>query len=173
MEGLTRECLERVFIVDPDRGTFRWKNSAGRHGRIEAGTLAGLTNKEGYRYLRIGRVVYKASRLMWFYVHGEWPAGQIDHKNRDRADDRISNLRNCTQSENKSNSGVYKNNTSGYKGVIHDQRRGKWRAVVMKDGVLHHCGWYTSKDDAIQARQIAERDLHGDFASGALCKENG
>jgi hypothetical protein len=99
-------------------------------------------------------------------VTGEWPKNQIDHRNRNTSDDRFENLRECTQSENKSNSKRYKNNTTGFKGVAYDpsKSRARYRATVTKDGKVHHLGWFLTAEDAHKARTEALDALHGDFA---------
>ena len=169
METLEEVSVAEVlalFDVDPEAGTFRWRQNAGRHGRIPAGSLAGALNKEGYRYLSIGGRDYRACRIMWLCVYGKWPDGQIDHRNHDTGDDRIGNLRDVTQSQNKSHSRMYVNNTSGYPGVKYDpsKSRSKWRATVTKDGKMHHCGWHLTMESAIEARQRGVERLHGEFA---------
>jgi hypothetical protein len=72
--------------------------------------------------------------------HGEIPKYEIDHKNRDRADNRISNLRDIPHSENRKNSKVYNTNTSGHTGVHFDKNRNMWMASIQVDHILIHLG---------------------------------
>lgn len=165
--SLTQERLKAVVKYEPETGEFRWMHPAGRFGRIPAGSIAGTLNKEGYRYIRIDGVHYRACRLAWLYMTGAWPAMQVDHINRQTDDDRFGNLRECNQSQNKSNSRIYRNNTSGHPGVRYDssKSRARYRALVTKDGEMHHIGWFLTIEEAIKARDDAARRLHGDFAA--------
>jgi len=54
----------------------------------------------------MGQRRYLAARLAWFYTHGVWPVGEMDHINRNRDDNRLCNLRVVTRKENCKNSGV-------------------------------------------------------------------
>lgn len=55
----------------------------------------------------------KLHRMAWFYVHGEWPKGQIDHINHDRKDNRIANLRVVDNTENHRNRPLQSSNKTG------------------------------------------------------------
>lgn len=164
---MNAERLRQLLHYDPASGIFRWIKCAGRYGRIPAGSIAGSPNKEGYRYITLDGVAYRACRLAFLYVTGELPRGQIDHRNRDVSDDRFDNLRDCTQSQNKSNSGFYRSNTSGHPGVRYDasKSRARYRAFITKNGKLHHIGWFLTLDEAIAARRDAAQKLHGEFAA--------
>ena len=114
----------RDFLTyDPETGDFFWKV---RSGRLVAGSLAGKTTKRGYRMLLVKGKHYQAHRAAWLFHYGDWPDGQIDHINRDPADNRISNLRVVSGSENcrnKRHAG-----TSGYRGVTFHKKSSKWQA---------------------------------------------
>jgi hypothetical protein len=62
-------------------------------GFNRAGKIAGYVRKDGYRYITIDGVEYRADQIVWKLVHGEDPPGDLEHINGDRADDRIANLR--------------------------------------------------------------------------------
>lgn len=78
----------------------------------------------------------------------------IDHINRDKSDNRNSNLRQVSQKINVRNTGISSMNTSGYKGV--SPRRGKWRASIVIGAKQIHLGDFPSKEDAFHARIRAE-----------------
>lgn len=109
---------------------------------------------------------YLAHRLAWFYVYGVWPDPICDHRNQNRADNRLENLRQATSSQNLINSKMWSNNTSGVKGVSLSQR-GKWVAEirVMKKKVC--LGTYENIEDAAAARRTAELKYFGEFSSEA------
>lgn len=169
LDDLTVADLDAFFDIDPATGAIKWKVRHGMGGRFPAGLDATTISGSGYRYVFLFGKRYRASRIIWLKVHGQWPKGQLDHKNRKPTEDRIENLRECTQFQNKANSGLYKNNTSGCPGVSYDpsKSKAKWRATVTKDGRVHHCGWHLTKEAAIAARIARARELHGDFAPEA------
>lgn len=86
-----------------------------------------------------------------------------DHINRDRADNRRSNLRPATRTENRRNIGLQCNNTSGVKGVYWDKKSGKWRAHIRVDGKFIHLGFFDDLQDAISTRLSAEVKYFGEF----------
>ncbi len=89
---------------------------------------------------------------------------QTDHKNGDGLDNRRENLRVCTRSQNRMNSGRQANNTSGYKGVNLEKSVGKWRARIMVSGKHKSLGLFTTKEEAYAAYCVACVKFHGEFA---------
>src|SRR5690606_5927947 len=95
---LTAARLRELLHYDPETGIFIWLPkpqsafSKSRHHKAAytryAGKVAGSLKKRGYCYIKIDGVMYGAHRLAWLYVHGCWPLNQIDHMNRQRADNR-------------------------------------------------------------------------------------
>lgn len=75
----------------------------------------------------------------------------IDHINRDKLDNRKSNLRIATSSQNNSNVTKLATNTSGYKGVTFYKRTGRWMAQIMIDKKYKCIGYYSSPEDAALA----------------------
>jgi hypothetical protein len=91
--------------------------------------------------------------------------GQIvDHVDGNGLNNRRSNLRICSHSQNMCNSRKPCTNVSGCKGVYYDEHRGKWKAQIMINQKGKHIGYYRDRDNAIKARREAERRLHGEFA---------
>jgi hypothetical protein len=91
------------------------------------------------------------------------PSGIVDHINRNKLDNRKSNLRICTIKENVRNCNLSKNNTSGFRGIA-KHHTGKWRAYIMVDRKQIALGLYEYMDDAIGARISAEKEYFGEFA---------
>jgi HNH endonuclease/AP2 domain len=88
----------------------------------------------------------------------------IDHKNGDKLDNRKSNLRICSSSQNARNRGPQNNNTSGYKGVIYDKARSKWRSEICVEGKRKYLGRFTTAEEAAKAYNDAAIQFHGEFA---------
>jgi len=90
----------------------------------------------------------------------------VDHINGDGLDNRRSNLRICTNSENQYNRKRGKNNTTGYKGI---KRQGnKWQAKIGYQGKQRYLGTFETPEEAAQAYDKAAIELYGDFARGNL-----
>jgi hypothetical protein len=94
---LTHEHLLNVLGYDSATGEFSWKS-----GRRK-GKRAGSVGSHGYRQIMILSKFYTEHRLAWFYVHGHWPSGCIDHIDRDRQNNRFDNLREATPQQNRRN----------------------------------------------------------------------
>lgn len=168
MAELTHDELLRRLSYDPETGRFTWMIDLGRHKK---GDLAGSPDKAGYVviYLRIDGVQksFRAHRLAWFYVHGRWPDGDIDHRDLEHSDNRIGELREATRSQNMANTSAYKDSTTGIKGVSFDKRRGKYYARIMKDGQVYHLGSFADVEAASAAYIEAATRLFGEFARAA------
>lgn len=159
---LTRERLTEVLDVDPQSGTFTWKVTLSN--RNPSGAKAGARHSAGYICIQIDGENLLAHHLMWLYVHGQWPAQQIDHKNRCRSDNRIENLREADHAQNHQNIGLLSTNTSGFKGVSYCARDKAWNAVIIAFGQRHYLGYFKSKNEAHLAYVDAAKRFHGEFA---------
>lgn len=92
------------------------------------------------------------------------PGEYVDHKNHDTLDNRRQNLRLCKQNQNCSNRRRRSDNTSGLKGTTWRKDRNIWQAQIMANGKQNHLGYYTSREDAGRAYDVAAIRLHGEFA---------
>jgi hypothetical protein len=157
-DRITAEFVRELFHYDPETGLFtRRVSRMGRWGK--AGAIAGGIKPNGYRVIWIG-ANFMAHRLAWLYVHGSWPAGQIDHINRVRDDNRIANLRVVTHTENMENRKVQRNNTSGYPGVYPDRCGRRWIARISSKGKWLYLGSFRSAEEASAAYRKAAAELH-------------
>ena len=157
--SLTQSRLRYLLRYDPDTGLFwRLRGVQGFAKGVQAGSLH---KASGYIYIGVDRKSYRAHRLAWFYMTGEWPS-EIDHINRERADNRWRNLRVATRSQNNVNSRVRSDNSSGVTGVIKRGRR--WSAYITEDGRQNYLGTFATKPEAIAARNNAALAMYGEFA---------
>ena len=92
---------------------------------------------------------------------------QVDHINHDTVDNRKSELRLCTHSQNSHNQGRNSKNTSGYKGVHWYKRDKKWQAQIKLNGKKIHLGYFSTPEEAHAAYCKAALELHGEFAKVA------
>jgi hypothetical protein len=86
-----------------------------------------------------------------------------DHINGDGLDNRRSNLRTATHSQNMQNRRKHKNNASGYKGVYLEKESGRYRAQITSGGKIHRLGRFASPEEAYQAYLAAAKSMHGEF----------
>ena len=156
----SRERLRELFDYDPDQGLLIRK---GKHFRKREG----MRSARSYRACTINRVSYRHHRLVWIWHNGDPGQMVVDHINRDRHDDRIENLRLASYSENRRSSGMFKTNTSGYKGVTFEKTVGRWKAYIYLNNKRKHLGIFPTKEEAAAAYQQAAAEMHGAFA-GAM-----
>jgi hypothetical protein len=155
MPPLTQEMLKEILQYDEETGLFTWRTSKARI--VYPGRPAGCMNNFGYMRIGINRKSYLAHNLAWLYHYGRWPTADIDHINCKKADNRISNLREATRSQNTLNTKTHRNQTSGVRGVDWVKNRQKWMVRIQIEGVRKTIGLFPTLEDAIKARQEAEK----------------
>jgi hypothetical protein len=90
---------------------------------------------------------------------------QIDHRNGNKLDNRLENLRPANQAENSYNQGKRKHNTSGFKGVSWSKSHQKWQATIKVNYRQKHLGYFATAEEAAAAYQEAALKYHGEFAN--------
>lgn len=168
---ITHERLREVLDYDPITGIFRWQPG---HWDFHAGQVAGtvVTERNGYKRINIiiDKRTYKAHRLAWLYMTGEWPNGNIDHRNRDSTDNSWKNLRDdATKSKNAANTALRADNKSGYKGVCWVGSR--WKVAIAANGKSFRIGSFLFALDGAHAHDIAAIMIFGEFACPNLPAE--
>lgn len=104
-----------------------------RRGNRKAGTVAGTLHHTGYYVLKINKKHCQSHRLIWalyYKIELNLVPEFLDHIDRNRSNNNISNLRACSRVENNKNKGAYKNNTSGITGVHWHKQHQKWYARI-------------------------------------------
>lgn len=159
--GITVDQVRALFDYSKKDGQLRWKVS---RQKIRKGAIAGyISSSDGYRYICFDYHDFLAHRLIWLWMTGSWPKCQIDHYDRDRSNNRWTNLREATNSQNNRNGLAQKNNKStGVRGV--DIRRGKYRVRIFVDRKELVVGRFQTLDEAKAARREAEQKYFGKFA---------
>lgn len=141
---------------DPSRSKKLWNKKFAT--RI-AGTISPKSNVKNNEYyvvkISLKRFIksYLCHRLIWFYMTGKWPEGEIDHKNQNGLDNTWSNLQDVSKSVNQKNASMRKDNTSGFTGVDWSKQSKKWKVRVQVDNKRISGGLFTKLNDAIQKRQ--------------------
>lgn len=158
---LTPERLREILYYEETTGLFLPRKS--RKGRKPKGLRIGWRKPGGYIMITIDGSAYRAHRLAWLYIHGEWPSMHLDHIDGDTSNNRISNLRLASVAENMANAKRPRTNTSGYKGVSWHRGAKKWTARMKANGTSHYLGLFATAEEAHAAYcEIAKR-LKGAF----------
>lgn len=160
MKSLTHELLLEIILYDPVTGIFTWKTA---RPKIRIGQKAGYLHHRGYVNMEIYGKHYTAHRLAWFYMTGRWPADQIDHKNRNRADNRFENLREANNGQQQANS--TSQNKTGFRGVTYHPRLkdNPYEAKIKKDGKVKSLGCYPTPQEAHAVYMTVAQEIHGEF----------
>lgn len=152
------ERLRELLKYDPETGVLRWRVG---YGKAVAGSEAGYLQSARYMTLGIDGEKFRAHRVAWALVYGEWPEHTIDHLDGDRCNNKLANLRCVPQAVNMQN--IRKptsRNTSGYLGVYWSDRRGGWMASVTTGGKQRRWGPYKTRERAYATYVARKRQYH-------------
>ncbi len=154
-----KERLKAALEYDRRTGVFRWRTSTSSRARV--GDLAGYCDpRTGYLYITLERNRMLAHRIAWMFEHGSWPAVEIDHRDGDGSNNRISNLREATKAENQQNVGLRKDNSTGCTGVSVCSSTGKFKARIVCKGREYALGRFVTAEQAADAYRAAKRKIH-------------
>lgn len=168
MKKLTQEYVRSILYYNPKTGEFFWKVRSDVRKEWNTRHAGKKTGHHGSPYctLRINDCAYKAHRIAWLYIHGAMPF-EIDHIDMDTKNNRISNLREVTKSQNQWGKSIQKNNTSGYKGVCYNKRNQSWQAGIKINGKNKALGQYKTPEAAHAAYCKASAELRGEYGRTA------
>ena len=148
-------------------GILVWKRNAA--GGKKAGDAVGLTTlKSGHQncYLSLcGKLIgYSVGQVAWFLYTGQWPNGEVDHKDCSPQNNLFENLRVASRKEQ------CRNRVAGRagrpnKGVYKRDYGDKWSAQIWVDGKCKCLGTFDSEAEAVEVRELATELMHGEFAN--------
>ena len=152
-----QDVLLNLFEYDPESGDIEHKTY--KNSQAQAGDAAGHLKSDGYRDLQINGRLYYASRIIWMMMTGEDPGDLfVDHKDRDRSNNRWSNLRLATRPQQMWNRGM------PGKGYHFDNQRQKSVVQVRVNGKRLWGGSHSTEELACKAAQDLRATHHGEFA---------
>ena len=166
-----KECFELL-----ENGSLRWKVRPQNHfskknytykiwNKRYAGNIADIDMQTGYCSVCVNGIRYKSHRVVFAIANGDIDCLlQIDHINGNSKDNRPSNLRLATSSQNAMNfRGVRKDNTHGARGVSWNVGNKKWESYFNLNGIRKYIGLFKIKQDAINASAQKRKELFGEF----------
>ena len=174
VEALTVEHVRALVEYDSATGVFTWKRrpdhvSANKiFNAVWSGKRADRLAPDGYRFLRVSGAMRRAHRIAWMHFYGEQPPPEIDHKDRNPANNSIENLRAADDHQNMANRSLNKTNTSGFKGVSWHKKNRVWVASIFVRGKRHYLGSYSDAREAAAAYISAAREFFGEFATDGV-----
>ena len=179
LNDLTQEYLKECVTYDPETGSFAWNERPIHHFKDSekqkwqtkeiihknwnnryANKLSGNLSPINYITIRMNNKSYLAHRLAWLYMEGYFPEYCIDHKNKNRSDNRWSNLRHVTHQCNMQNTKIRSDNTSGITGVsvVKVTNPKTWSVGIEISGKYKHIGTFNNINDAAMARYDEEQN---------------
>lgn len=145
----SKEYLHTRLSYIKDSGRLMWRDEP---------FFADNAKRNGYRAVRLDGKHFFAHRLVWQMKHGDLePEEFLDHIDRDKTNNKLSNLRKFSHSQNAFNRGIQLNNTSGVTGVSYNKRDRKWVAMIKINGKQKCLGASKKKAEAIALRREAEQ----------------
>jgi hypothetical protein len=178
------EFIRKAVSYDPATGELRYTSAtpdmfpAGKKSAVHncnvwnalnSGRVAlASPHREGYHCGSVVGRKFLAHRVAWFKHYGAWPAGEIDHINHDRTDNRIQNLRVVSREQNSKNLSTQTRRKGEPVGVYWYAPTSRWVVKINHNRRALHVGYFTDKAAAIAARKAAEQRLgfhknHGAF----------
>lgn len=164
---LTQAVALELFDYDNTSGELRWKDPIPAkyypsaavakmvNTRYAGKPAANLNKNTGYLQVVFQGKLYQVHRVIWLMLHGNWPAKQLDHKSRVRAENTQGNLREVSHAGNMLNRS---DNTSGHPNLFFREGRPRpWRVTIrVKGGYLTQRA-FASLQEAIDHRDYIRR----------------
>ena len=148
--------LREAFDYDPETGVLTRRASVQNPQLV--GKPAGWLTPTGYIYVRVcGKKAWPAHRIIWYLVTEEDPQDfDIDHIDQCKSNNKFSNLRKATRSQNRSN--------HSQRGWGFHKKTGKYQAYICQDGKQFYLGLFLTAEEARAAYDAKAVELRGEFA---------
>jgi len=160
--NLTHDKVKELFDYNPNCGILRWKISLSNN--VKAGDVAGTIGSQGYLRVAIDGKTYQNHRIIYLWWYGFLPEF-VDHIDTVKINNFISNLRECTISQNGWNSKISSDNTSGVKGVTWHKGSKKWQAQIQVNKKSLYLGVFNNIESAELIVKNKRSEIHGEFCN--------
>jgi hypothetical protein len=154
--------LRDYMSYNPETGQLFWIKKT--HGVDRVGREVGSMHNAGYKQTRFDKKMYLCHHIAWYLYYGKWPVSELDHKDGDRLNNRIGNLREATRQQNQQNRVSREGSTSKYKGVNWDRHRNKWATYIKYDGKVHNLGRFDLEEEAAMKYNEYALKYFGEYA---------
>lgn len=154
--------VRELLDYDPQSGKLTWRVC---RGLVRAGQTASGALNDGYQRIKVDGRVYRVHRVIWLHVYGAWPHGPIDHRDGDRSNNSLANLRLCSVAQNNQNVNAARGQ-SGLLGASFHKASGRWYSRICVDGKERSLGLFDTAREAHAAYVAAKTELHP-FWAGA------
>lgn len=156
---ITKDYLHQLFEYKD--GNLYWKLNPANN--VKAGDSAGSFCNRGYKFVGIDKKVYRIHRLIYLMFYGYLPK-IIDHKDGNKGNNKIENLREANIFENQQNRIIQKNNKSRIKNVDWHKLTAKWRVSIQVNKKRKFIGSFKDLELADLVATEARNKYHKEFA---------
>lgn len=145
-KNATLKIIDECLNYFPISGILIWTKP--KSFSVKVGQPFGATTKGGYRAGNVNKQPIKAHHICWYKFYGEWPSLQLDHRNNIRDDNRIRNLREVTDKQNRHNAKANKTNKTGEVGItfLDKWRKKKYHVDIFRNGIRLSSFHYTLEE---------------------------
>jgi hypothetical protein len=172
MPSITCEIVRDLLNYDPETGIFTWRHRDRKYFNTDrapnpwnaryAGKEAGRFTHYGYIQIKIFEYDFYAHRLAYLYMTGSFPEMEIDHKDRNKSNNRFENLRVVSKAVNMQNTfNPYRSNKLKVRGVRQTVSK-KFDARISVRGKDYQLGTFSTPEEASAAYLAAKQRLHPD-----------
>lgn len=154
---ITQELIQQLFNYNSETGDLKWKRAP--YTKSKKGLIV-RTKRNGYYTVKIYGKDYLVHRIIWLYVYGYFPENDIDHIDRNRINNKISNLREVSRQCNQRNVGLRRNNKTGIIGISFNTINFVWLASISVNNKYYNLGQYRDYTEAVCVRLAAEQCLN-------------
>lgn len=159
LQGFSQDFLNELFYYE--EGLLRRRITRSHNAKKD--DIVGTVDGKGYLHVSILGVFVRVHSII-FFIHRGYVPKEIDHKDRDKKNNRIENLRPSNRKSNTGNTGISSHNTSGLKGASLNSRSGKWHAQIKINGKQTYLGRFDTAEEAARCYDAAARIHFGEFA---------
>lgn len=159
------DYLREFFVYDAETGVLSWRKRP--HGRSlrQAGDAAGTLLNTGYLQVNLKGVFMLVHRVAWKMHTGCEPPLEIDHANRNKADNRWTNMREAEPWQNR----VNRRAKNDHPGVHYIAARRKFGAQMRVAKRHLWLGSFSTAEEACAARRAAAALYHAEFSQPRRC----